>query len=175
MIFIDDDTWPPSLHGTGTEEIFGSGASPKHEFSGLYTGFHLIENFDYSGNNGMYRWYIHDPIRFKKKIKWTIEHGHANNFENDYSSVAYWYQKEPHKTFTPLPEALDRLPRLPDNYEQIWQEYISSYTTIHAKMQQLKEKFPENIDRMFHDAAHDFMQGKYQVAKGNFANIRSMI
>ena len=22
MIFIDDDTWPPSLHGTGTEDYF---------------------------------------------------------------------------------------------------------------------------------------------------------
>jgi hypothetical protein len=175
MIFIDDDTWPPSIHGTGTEEIFGSGASPKHEFSGLYTGFHLIENFDYSGNNGMYRWYIHDPIRFKKRIKWTIEHGHANNFENDYSSVAYWYQKEPHKPFKPLPQPLLRIPRLPDNYEEIWQDYISSFTKLNMKKQQLKEKFPENIDRIFQDAAHDFMQGKYQIAKINFEKIRSII
>ena len=31
MIFIDDDSWPPSIHGTGSEEMFGDGASPKHE------------------------------------------------------------------------------------------------------------------------------------------------
>ena len=28
MVFIDGDTWPPSIHGTGTEEIFGGGACP---------------------------------------------------------------------------------------------------------------------------------------------------
>ena len=51
----------------------------------------------------MYRWFIHDPIRFRRSIRWTIEHGHANNFENDYSSVAYWYQTEPHRPFPSLP------------------------------------------------------------------------
>ena len=175
MIFIDDDTWPPSFHGTGSEEIFGGGASPKHEYSGLYTGFHLIENFDYSGNNAMYRWYIHDPIRFKKKIKWTIEHGHANNFENDYSSVAYWYQKEPHKDFGLFPEAKERIPRLPNNYEQIWEEYISTSTQINAKKYQLKHAFSEKTDRLFQDAAHEFMQGKYQLARINFEKVRSML
>jgi hypothetical protein len=130
MIFIDDDTWPPSIHGTGSEEIFGGGASPKHEYSGPYTGFHLIENFDYSGNNGMYRFYIQDSIRFKKRIKWTIEHGHANNFENDYSSVAYFYQKEPHKKFPSLLTLEERIPRLPDNYEQIWSECKRTTTEV---------------------------------------------
>jgi hypothetical protein len=175
MIFIDDDKWPPSFHGTGSEEIFGGGASPKHEYSGLYTGFHLIENFDYSGNNGMYRWYIHDPIRFKKRIKWTIEHGHANNIENDYSSVAYWYQKEPHKNFGSLPEAEERIPRLPDNYDQIWEEYIATNTQINAKKQQLKHDFPEKTDRLFQDASHEFMQGKYKEARIDLKKVRSML
>ena len=44
----------------------------------------------------MYRWYIHDPIRFKKKIKWTIEHGNANNFENDYSSGTSYHKMSYH-------------------------------------------------------------------------------
>ena len=26
MVFVDGDTWPPSIHGTGHEEIFGAGA-----------------------------------------------------------------------------------------------------------------------------------------------------
>jgi hypothetical protein len=175
MIFIDDDTWPPSFHGTGSEEIFGGGASPKHEYSGPYTGFHLIENFDYSGNNGMYRWYIHDPVRFKKRVKWTIEHGHANNFENDYSSVAYWYQKESHKKFKILPEPRERLPRFPLNYKEIWEGYVATYTKLNAKKQQLKDKFPEKIDRLFQDAAHEFMQGKYSSAKADLKSIRSML
>jgi hypothetical protein len=33
----------------------------------------------------------------------TIEHGHANDHANDYSSVAFWYQREPTKKRTPLP------------------------------------------------------------------------
>jgi hypothetical protein len=41
----------------------------------------------------------------------TIEHGHANNFGNDYSSTAFWYQAEPHKPFGALPAALARRPR----------------------------------------------------------------
>lgn len=175
MIFIDDDSWPPSIHGTGSEEIFGDGASPKHEYAGLYTGFHLIENFNYSGNNGMYRWYIHDPIRFKKRVKWTIEHGHANNFENDYSSVAYWYQKEPHKKFKAFPEVQERMPRFPDNYEELWEEYVSTYTKVNIKKMELKQNFPEKTDRLFQDAAHEFMIGKYQIARQNLEKIRSML
>jgi hypothetical protein len=107
MIFIDDDTWPPSYHGTGTEEIFGGGACPNQEYANLYTGFLAIQEqgaVTWRGQNSMYRWFVHDPIRFQKKIRWTIEHGHGNNYENDYSSVAYWYQIEPHATFPQLPD-----------------------------------------------------------------------
>ena len=48
IIFIDNDTWPPSFHGTGTEEIFGGGASPSIEYCRPYAGFHMIENNNYS-------------------------------------------------------------------------------------------------------------------------------
>jgi len=111
MIFIDGEGWPPSYHGTGTEEIFGGGACPNREYTGPYTGFVAIHEQNattWRGQNSMYRWFVHDPIRFRKSIRWTIEHGHANNFENDYSSLAYWYQTEPHQPFPPLPE--DRAP-----------------------------------------------------------------
>ena len=40
----------------------------------------------------MYRFHIEDPIHFRESIKVTIEHGHANDLSNDYSSTAYWYQ-----------------------------------------------------------------------------------
>lgn len=110
MIFIDGEEWPPSIHGTGTEEIFGGGACPNREYAGPYTGFHLISNPDWSGKNGMYRFFVTDPIRFQKSIRVTIEHGHNNDLANDYSSVAYWYQTEPHKTFPPFPPVEERLP-----------------------------------------------------------------
>ncbi len=118
MIFIDGEEWPPSLHGTGTEEIFGGGACPDREFSGLYAGFHLVSNPDWSGKNGMYRFYVADSIRFAKSIRATIEHGHDNNLGNDYCSVAYWYQDEPHKRFPSLPATADRLPILPEAYRR---------------------------------------------------------
>jgi hypothetical protein len=59
----------------------------------------------------MYRWYLADPIRFERSLVWTIEHGHANDYENDYTSSAYWYQREPHRPHPPLPGVLGRLPR----------------------------------------------------------------
>jgi hypothetical protein len=116
MIFIDGEKWPPSYPGTGTEEVFGGGACPNVEYSGPYSGFHLVSNTNFSGKNAMYRWYLHDPIRFQKSVKMTIEHGHANNFENDYSSVAYWYQIEPHATFPVFPSVKERIPRFPETF-----------------------------------------------------------
>lgn len=98
MIFIDGEPFPPSIHGTGTEEIFGGGACPDTEYSGPYTGFHCIENrsgFRWYGINGMYRFLINDPIRFQKSIRVTVEHGHANDLANTYASVAFWYESSP--------------------------------------------------------------------------------
>jgi len=98
MIFIDGEGFPPTIHGTGTEEIFGGGACPDREYSGAYTGFHCIENrqgYKWWGVNGMYRFYLADPIRFKKSIRVTIEQGHNNDKAgfNDYCSTAFWYQR----------------------------------------------------------------------------------
>lgn len=118
MVFIDGEPWPPSIHGTGTEEIFGAAASPTVEFAGPYTGYHLIESRDYSGVTAMYRWFVTDPIRFTTALRWSVEHGHANNFAVDYSSVAYWYQHEPHDAFPVLPTREQLLPRFPAPYEQ---------------------------------------------------------
>ena len=115
MVFIDGEAWPPSIHGTGSEEIFGGGACPSWEYSGPYTGFHLIESPDYAGLVGMYRWFVDDPIHFQQSIRWTIEHGHANNFANNYASVAYWYQT-PLASLAPLPATSAMLPPLGDGY-----------------------------------------------------------
>jgi hypothetical protein len=58
-----------------------------------------------------YRFHIEDPVIFQESLKVTIEHGHANLQQNDYSSTAYWYQTEPHVPFPPLPPAVARRPR----------------------------------------------------------------
>jgi hypothetical protein len=116
MIFIDGQKWPPTYPGSGHEEVFNAGCCPDKEFWGLYTGFYLIENYKapFGGKNQMYRFYVNDPMRFQKSIRVTIEDGHNNNFENDYTSTAFWYQDEPHKTFPPMPNATDRRPSWPD-------------------------------------------------------------
>ena len=175
MIFIDDDKWPPSIHGTGTEEIFGGGASPQIGFCRPFSGFHLIENEDYSGNNAMYRWFIHDSIRFNKKIKWTIEHGHANNFENDYSSVAYWYQKEPHKKFSSLSSVENRIPRFPKNFDSIWGETIKIGQELISNVSKLNDEQRNELLRPANDAIYLFMEGKYLIALENLKRVNEII
>lgn len=114
MIFIDDDVWPPSLHGTGTEDYFNTAFCPATKYDSPYHGVTLPGGPNWSGKISLYRFHIEDPIHFQKSIRVTIEHGHANRRSDDYSSTAYWYQTEPHQAFPPLPPVADRLPR-PDS------------------------------------------------------------
>ncbi len=116
MIFIDGEGWPPSLHGTGTEEIFGGGACPNVPYAGAYMGIHQISDQMWAGKNGMYRFFVNDPIRFERSIRVTIEHGHNNDLANDYTSVAFWYQREPHAEFPPLAPMSQRIPFMPPEY-----------------------------------------------------------
>ncbi len=113
MIFVDGETWPPSLHGTGTEDYFCSAwGFPSGEYAGPYHGISLAGDLEeWSGKWSVYRFHIEDPVVFRQSLKVTIEHGHANNQGNDYSSVAYWYQTEPH---TPFPKLLPVAKRLPN-------------------------------------------------------------
>ena len=116
MIFVDGDAFPPRYHGTGTEEVFGGGACPDRSYFGPYTGFHMVSNPDWSGKQSMYRFHVLDPVCFHERIEVGVEHGHANDLANDYSSTAFWYQHEPHAKFPPLPAARERLPRFPEEF-----------------------------------------------------------
>lgn len=110
MIFIDGEPWPPSLHGTGTEDYFCTAWCPQQEIQTPYYGILLAGGPNWSGKVTMYRYHIVDPIMFNESIRVTIEHGHNNHRSDDYSSTAYWYQTEPHMTFPALPAVADRLP-----------------------------------------------------------------
>ena len=115
MIFIDGETWPPALHGTGTEDYFcAAWGYPSGAYSAPYHGVSLAGPttgpLAYSGKWTMYRFHIEDPVVFQRSIRVTIEHGHDNVHANDYASVAYWYQAEPHKPFAALPAVDQRLP-----------------------------------------------------------------
>lgn len=110
MIFIDGEKWPPRIHGTGTEDYMNMAWCPTEEYNALYHGLILSGDKNWKGKITYYRYHIQDPIMFEKSIKVTIEHGHNNNRSDDFSSTAYWYQREPHKDLLPLPEVKMRLP-----------------------------------------------------------------
>ena len=109
MFVIDGEPWPPRLHGTGTEDYFCN-AWGMQPYSYLYYGTSLPEDIG-GGKTTCYRFHIEDPVTFEKSIRVSIEHSHANSASDDYSSVAYWYQTEPHKVWAPMPKVEDRLPR----------------------------------------------------------------
>ena len=109
MIFIDGEELP-SLVGTGTEDYYGMSWCPTQEYNAPYHGLPLPGGKNWKGKITWYRYHIPDPVYFKESIRVTIEHGHANHRNDDYSSTAYWYQEEPHKTLEPLPSVEKRLP-----------------------------------------------------------------
>jgi hypothetical protein len=113
MIFIDGDVWPPSLHGTGTEDYFNTAWCPTQTVCAPYHGIILAGDRNWAGKISLYRYHIEDPVMFRTSIRVTIEHGHGNRRSDDYSSTAYWYQTEPHKPFPAMLPPADRLP-LPD-------------------------------------------------------------
>lgn len=111
MIFVDGESFPPSLHGTGTEDYFNTAWCPSESYHSPYHGITLPGGPNWSGQISMYRFHIEDPVPFTSSIRVTIEHGHANKRCDDLSSVAYWYQEDV-ATGLVLPPATDRIPRL---------------------------------------------------------------
>jgi Protein of unknown function (DUF2961) len=111
MIFVDDDySWPPRLHGTGSEDYFNH-AWGMQTNSFLMNGSVIHESV-VPGYQVSYRFHLTDPVRFNRRIKVTMEHGHANHLSDDWSSTAYWYQTLPSPVLT-LPPVEQRLPTLP--------------------------------------------------------------
>jgi hypothetical protein len=110
MIFIDGDTWPPTLHGTGTEDYFNTAWCPTQDVCTPHHGLIFAGEKNWAGKITLYRYHIEDPVMFRRSIRVTIEHGHDNNRSDDYSSTAYWYQREPHRMFPPLLPPEKRLP-----------------------------------------------------------------
>jgi len=115
MIFVDDET-KPVINGTGLEDYFnGAWGFVGGPFAYLYNGAHLInlkdvENTDFvaGGRYCLYRWHADNPVTFRKYLKYTIEHGHADDRADNFYSVAYWYQTEPNIDFPALPPVEDR-------------------------------------------------------------------
>jgi hypothetical protein len=124
--YLDGDQQYPTLCGTGTEDYFCGSYDfedpDTHKyltFSTPYTGLAQVlppdKIYEFGQRFGLYRWHITDPVHFKKGLKVTLQSlgwkqgGIYLQLDSEMSSVAYWYQKEPHQKFPPLParEELD--------------------------------------------------------------------
>jgi hypothetical protein len=112
MFFIDGEA-RPSINGTGSEDYFlGAWGFAAGAFSyGLYGA--PVKGPEKAGSrSSVYRFHLDSPITFTKSLRATIEHGHANHRSDDFFSVAYWYQAEPHAEFPRLPALEERFPKL---------------------------------------------------------------
>ncbi len=117
--YLDGDQDFPTICGTGTEDYFGGAWNWEHPqgqygtYSTAFLGMHQVIKPDglYRANQrfGMYRWHIMDPIRFEEDLRVTIQAlgwrsgGRYLPLQDDISSVAYWYQAEPHAAYPQLP------------------------------------------------------------------------
>jgi hypothetical protein len=112
MFFVDGETLP-SINGTGSEDYFlGAWDFGGHPFSYASFGAPVVGAELAGARWSLYRFHLDSPIPFTKSIRATIEHGHANHRSDNYSSVAYWYQTEPHAAFPALPPVEQRLPHM---------------------------------------------------------------
>ena len=118
--FMDGDGDFATIVGTGTEDYFCGSYNFENRdtkqyqpFSTPYAGMPLVIKPDgvYQSQQrfSLYRWHITDPIRFDQDLKVTIQAlgwrsgGRYLPLQDDVSSVAFWYQTEPHAPFPTLP------------------------------------------------------------------------
>lgn len=127
--FVDGDEAFPTICGTGAEDYVGGawcfgrederGEWRPQPYSTPYLGYPLCDRGEVEQGrpprHGLYRWHLPDPIRFAEDLRVTVQAiGYDDGlFErsDDVSSVAYWYQAEPHAEFPELPDRRARRPR----------------------------------------------------------------
>jgi hypothetical protein len=119
--YLDGDKDFPTINGTGTEDYFCGSYNFENqekkqyeEFTSPYSGLIQVIKPDglYKSQQrfGLYRWHIADPVRFDSDLKVTMQDlgwrsgGRYLPLQDDMSSVAFWYQTEPHAVFPPLPD-----------------------------------------------------------------------
>jgi len=66
MIFVDGESFPPSYHGTGTEDYLGMAWCPSEVYNAPYHGLVMPGDSNWAGRISMYRFHIEDPIRFQR-------------------------------------------------------------------------------------------------------------
>jgi hypothetical protein len=115
--YLDGDDEFPTICGTGTEDYFQGSYGFQRPYTTPYSGTVLpgAESGDPPNLWSLYRWHIQDPINFEQNLRVTIQDlgwgrdGKYKKLADDISSVAYWYQDEPHAPFPQLPTLAERL------------------------------------------------------------------
>ncbi|MCX7848174.1 MAG: DUF2961 domain-containing protein, partial [bacterium] len=95
MWIVDGEGWPPSLHGTGTEDYFNTAWGPKERYGHWYFGAARINTGEsgWLGRTHVYRFHVEDPVYFRRSLRGSIEVGHGNLLCADVATVGYWYQE----------------------------------------------------------------------------------
>lgn len=110
-IVVDGDR-ERALTGTGAEDYFSGGFYFEGGPFSTPSYGSTVRSF-FTGRVSAYRFHLDDPIFFGQSLEITLDHGLSNTMTGDYTSVAYWYQREPHATFPPLPDRTRRRPTFP--------------------------------------------------------------
>lgn len=160
MIWVDGYKWPPDLHGTGSEDFLNQawGMQPNaflRNGSSIFEGHTLFKKGVnlWAGLTGGYQTsyvhYLENPVRFRKEIKVTLEHGHGNHLANEASSVAYWYAEQPARAAN-VPPVAKRLPVLRDDQGRWIFNKAGQITTrkvaLTAEMHALKSRVRKSHD-----------------------------
>ncbi|MYJ79832.1 MAG: DUF2961 domain-containing protein, partial [Caldilineaceae bacterium SB0670_bin_27] len=144
MIWVDGYSWPPDIHGTGSEDYLNQAwGMQRNAF--LRNGSSIFEE-DTGGYQSSYVLHLENPVRFQKEVKVTIEHGHGNHLANEMSSVAYWYASEPARAVDP-PPAAQRQPVLRDNQGNWLYDENSLFpgraVPVNEEMKAMKERWAQ--------------------------------
>lgn len=156
-IYIDGEP-KASIWGTGTEDYFLFAWGLKRA-STLYTGVPYFDQWGIvGGHTSAYRWHIQDPIVFNTGIRVTFEHfgwispdenpnnksNSWNEREDDYSSVAFWYQTGEPTFAARAPEGRER--RLPSLERLIAYARDSADAHHHGDGEAVKQPLPQLYD-----------------------------
>ena len=170
QIVVDGDP-STALSGTGAEDYFSGGF---YFLGGPFCTptYGCTHRSFFTGRVSAYRLHVHDPIHFHKSIQVALDHGLANSLTGDYSSVAYWYQREPHTPFPPLPNVAERSVSLASTNPVQWLALIAllvllvvgAYMATSRKLERIATppsgfRLPSRVaelpvPRAFHDTLH---------------------
>ncbi len=104
LFHLDDQA---ITHSPGTEDEYGACWG----FGGLYSYPSCGYILNQASDHRMFRWYLANPVRFRTSIKVEVQNQRSDKGQvpsrDDYTTVAFWYQAEPHQSFS-LPPFAER-------------------------------------------------------------------